>query len=406
MANPLHSYGTASGVTTDITSQVNLLSSANSSGVDRYVVLDINITGLDSGGGDLTFVLSIGSDGPDVAVTRQAATTFGIVTDPILWPDGDTLILKCTSDNSSDTSVSWSVEAIDIAPLQPETEGRALKVESDGHAHADLKEWLGSVPAVLADTDKVPSSTQHMVNDVITAAAAASDFGAEIAALVETYIVNEGDATAVMQAIADLIAQDWIAGDASPLAIIAALKADAEWSNLATIAEAITTINGIVDDILVDTDELQTDWVNGGRLDNLLDTAAAGGGGGAGDTIIAVSTTVSTGAVSTSPITAYYLEGKTLTFAVVDSDGTAISLAGDTIKFVVEAETSAGNYIDIFVDTGSVGGDDNNEVTVTIAGSDNDELGDFIYSLRNETDDNQVLARGLYNVVYAALEDA
>ena len=30
-------------------------------------------------------------------------------------------------------------------------------------------------------------------------------------------------------------------------------------------------IDGIVDDILADTDELQTDWVNGGRLDLLID---------------------------------------------------------------------------------------------------------------------------------------
>ena len=35
----------------------------------------------------------------------------------------------------------------------------------------------------------------------------------------------------------------------------------------------------LLDTIVADTNELQTDWANGGRLDLLLDTAAAGGGG-------------------------------------------------------------------------------------------------------------------------------
>lgn len=37
----------------------------------------------------------------------------------------------------------------------------SMGIEADGHVHADLKEWKGSAPAALADTDKVPSSVQH-----------------------------------------------------------------------------------------------------------------------------------------------------------------------------------------------------------------------------------------------------
>lgn len=66
-----------------------------------------------------------------------------------------------------------------------------------------------------------------MAANTLTAAAISADAGAELAALVETYIVNEGDATAVMQAIADRIAADWVAGDASPLAVAAAV-----WANV------------------------------------------------------------------------------------------------------------------------------------------------------------------------------
>ena len=65
-----------------------------------------------------------------------------------------------------------------------------------------------------------------MASNSLTADAIAADAGAELAALVETYIVNEGDATAVMQALANKIADDWVAGDASPLAVAAAV-----WAN-------------------------------------------------------------------------------------------------------------------------------------------------------------------------------
>jgi hypothetical protein len=42
-----------------------------------------------------------------------------------------------------------------------------------------------------------------------------------------------------------------------------------------TIPGTITTIDGIVDAILLDTAELQSDWVNGGRLDLILDGRAS-----------------------------------------------------------------------------------------------------------------------------------
>jgi hypothetical protein len=38
-------------------------------------------------------------------------------------------------------------------------------------------------------------------------------------------------------------------------------------------------VDGIVDAILADTNELQTDWANGGRLDLILDARSTGGAG-------------------------------------------------------------------------------------------------------------------------------
>lgn len=48
-----------------------------------------------------------------------------------------------------------------------------------------------------------------------------------IAVAVETALLNEGDGQAVLQGIADQIAADWVAGDASPLAIASAVWAAA-----------------------------------------------------------------------------------------------------------------------------------------------------------------------------------
>lgn len=85
---------------------------------------------------------------------------------------------------------------------------------------------LAKLPAALVG-GRIDASVGAMAADTLTAAAISADAGAELAALVETYIVNEGDATAVLQAVADKIAQDWIAGDASPVAIATAVWATA-----------------------------------------------------------------------------------------------------------------------------------------------------------------------------------
>jgi len=97
----------------------------------------------------------------------------------------------------------------------------------------------GDVATVKAVTDQMVFTTANqldtqtisMATNSMTADAAATDFigAAELAA-------------AASQEIADLIAADWVSGDASPLAIVAALKADAEWSNLATMQTAVTDV--------------------------------------------------------------------------------------------------------------------------------------------------------------------
>lgn len=50
---------------------------------------------------------------------------------------------------------------------------------------------------------------------------------------------------------------------------------DATEANQLTIITALAAIDGIVDAILLDSNELQTDWTNGGRLDLLIDAIKA-----------------------------------------------------------------------------------------------------------------------------------
>jgi hypothetical protein len=129
--------------------------------------------------------------------------------------------------------------------------------------HSDVRLFKGSAPGDLVDTDKIPASVQHIPDgaftaakfgaNFLTAAGISQDAGEEIAAIVEEFIVNDGDATAVMQAIADKIAADWVAGDASPLAIVAALKADSEWTDLSALA-AVQTALDYANAIWVDSD--------------------------------------------------------------------------------------------------------------------------------------------------------
>lgn len=52
---------------------------------------------------------------------------------------------------------------------------------------------------------------------------------------------------------------------------------DANETKIDTANSALVTIDSIVDSIVADTNELQTDWANGGRLDLILDSAASAG---------------------------------------------------------------------------------------------------------------------------------
>ena len=96
---------------------------------------------------------------------------------------------------------------------------------------------------------------------------------------------------------------------------------------------AIATVDGIVDDILVDTAELQTDWHNDGRLDLLLDSAATMAGNGS----ITFTYTL-TNSTTALPITTALVE--------VFTDATLLNL-------VASGYTNASGIVVFYLDAGT-----------------------------------------------------
>jgi hypothetical protein len=116
----------------------------------------------------------------------------------------------------------------DVAAVKTQT--AAIEVDT-----ADIQSRL---PDALV-SGRIDASVGAMAANVITAAATAADYIAEINAEVDTAIADAALATA---------------------------------ANLATVAGYLDTE---ISAILADTNELQTDWANGGRLDVILDARAS-----------------------------------------------------------------------------------------------------------------------------------
>lgn len=74
---------------------------------------------------------------------------------------------------------------------------------------------------------------------------------------------------------------DWTADERTAIRAILGIPgsgttpADPTTGILDTIRDAVGVVDGVVDTILIDTNELQTDWANGGRLDLILDARAS-----------------------------------------------------------------------------------------------------------------------------------
>lgn len=117
--------------------------------------------------------------------------------------------------------------------------------------------------------------------DSITAAAAAADFGTELATAVwaaTTRLLTAGTNIVLAKGTGVTGFNDLDAAGVRGAVGLAAANLDTQIATLAT-ASNLATVAGYLDTeiaaILADTNELQTDWANGGRLDNILDARAS-----------------------------------------------------------------------------------------------------------------------------------
>lgn len=106
-------------------------------------------------------------------------------------------------------------------------------------------------------TDWIDGGRLDLILDII-----AADTTTDIPALIATLQGFVDTEVAAIKAKTDNLPAD--PADASDIA-----------SAFSTVNTKLDTIDGIVDSILVDTNELQSDWVNGGRLDLILDARAS-----------------------------------------------------------------------------------------------------------------------------------
>lgn len=171
--------------------------------------------------------------------------------------------------------------------LAPTVAARTLDVSAGGEAGIDWAN-IGSpttavnLSATNIDTDQVVASVSGAVGSVTGAVGSVTGAVGSVTGAVGSVTGNVGGN--VTGSVGSVATGGIVAGSFAADAITAAkLAADVTTelqSGLATAAN-LATVAGYLDTeiaaILADTNELQTDWANGGRLDLLLDGAASAG---------------------------------------------------------------------------------------------------------------------------------
>lgn len=109
-----------------------------------------------------------------------------------------------------------------------------------------------TIPAILDDTDLIDDATSGLAKIATDVAAILVDTGTTLDGKINTIDTLVDGIKAVTDALPD-------AGALTSLAT----------------ASALATVDSKVDSILADTNELQTDWADGGRLDLILDSRAS-----------------------------------------------------------------------------------------------------------------------------------
>jgi hypothetical protein len=216
----------------------------------HHVAVDTSADGtFYSAGSHFEIVITTGTV-DSVSVVGSCVASFSLRKDSALKPtvaartldvsSGGEAGLDWANIGSPTTAVNLSATNIDVDQVVASVSGAVGSVTGD--VGGNVTGSVGTVNALAAN--------------VITAAATAADFTTEIQAGLSTL-----DAAGVRAAVG-----------------LASANLDTQIATLATAAN-LATVSGYLDTeiaaILADTNELQTDWANGGRLDLILDARAS-----------------------------------------------------------------------------------------------------------------------------------
>lgn len=216
----------------------------------HHVAVDTSADGtFYSAGSHFEIVITTGTV-DSVSVVGSCVASFSLRKDSALKPtvaartldvsSGGEAGLDWANIGSPTTAVNLSATNIDVDQVVASVSGAVGSVTGD--VGGNVTGSVGTVNALAAN--------------VITAAATAADFTTEIQAGLSTL-----DAAGVRAAVG-----------------LASANLDTQIATLATAAN-LATVSGYLDAeiaaILADTNELQTDWANGGRLDLILDARAS-----------------------------------------------------------------------------------------------------------------------------------
>ena len=138
-----------------------------------------------------------------------------------------------------------------VVPLPSETDGKTVCIilQATGaisrSIHVGL--WDAAISTRIITMAGSNDESLDTVIDSISDGFQGIPSTSQIAAAVDVALIQAGDGADLIQAIADQIAQDWVAGDASPAAVLATIEASASYQTLIANAAAIRndTENGV-----------------------------------------------------------------------------------------------------------------------------------------------------------------
>jgi hypothetical protein len=167
-------------------------------------------------------------------------TTLLVNSGRMLIPSGENLIIRCFSDNANDVDIDGDVWVIDTqAGVDVRAVGGATP-QTDIATETKQDVIDGVVDAILVDTNELQTNQGNWLTAV--------GFSTHDAAAVKAAIEAGGSHLALILADTGELQTDWVNGGRLDL---------------------------LLDAVLADTGELQADWVNGGRLDLLVDAILA-----------------------------------------------------------------------------------------------------------------------------------